>query len=138
MSQESTQARGIPTANHNWPLMRRLIALLRKSSVGLTPSTLLELIEEEGADPGDEVSRRGTYQRVLRALQQLESMGLVVRSGRRYILEGAVLQEELRRQARQAAQRVLETPFLTADPEEIRGALAQALQELLRSEGKES
>ncbi len=128
MAQEFIRPR-VPTgANHNWSLIRRIVELLRKSSVGLTPSTLLELVEEEGSGQ-DEVSRRGTYQRVLRALQQLESMNLVQRTGRRYILQVDAIDAELLHQAREAVQRLIDIPYLPGDPTEIQQALLQALQE---------
>lgn len=128
MSLEAQSAKSYPLANHNWTLMRQVVELLRKSSVGLTPSTLLELIEEQGNPEGDEVSRRGTYQRILRAVQQLEAMGIVVRSGRRYILQPEALRQELQRQAQQAVQRVFDMPFLTREPGEIQEVVLQALQ----------
>lgn len=126
MNQENAPIRS-SGGNHNWPLIRRVVDLLRKSSVGLTPATLLELIEETDPDPADDVSRRGNYQRVLRALQQLEAMGMVQRAGRRYLLQGEALEADLQRQAKQAVDRLLEGPGFAHGAEALKEALLREL-----------
>jgi len=119
-------------ANHNWALMRQLVDLLRESTVGLTPATLLELLEERALVPSGNLSRRGVYQRVLRALQQLEAMGCVAKAGKRFVLDEEALHAELQRQAKAAIQRVFEIPFLTADSQEVQAALLGAIQETVQ------
>ena len=113
------------------PLLGILVDLLRESTVGLTAATLLDVIQERNLLPEEDVSERGVYQRVLRALQQLESAGLVRKTARRYILDVEAVDHELALQARTAIERALEGTLLTADPDRLRATVDQALRTLL-------
>ena len=115
-----------PTHSPVPPLQGVLVDLLRESPLGLTPASLLEVLREKNLYPEEGVSDRGLYQRVLRALQQLETMGVVRRSGRRYLLDVAAADASLEQQTREVVERALQETTLTADPERLRTWLDRA------------
>lgn len=120
----------------NWPLMQGVLALLRESRVGLSCASVVELAMERAMVGDTNSSSRSSYQRVYRTLQQLESMGLIRKEGRRFLVNETALRDELAKEAEEVLQKALESPLISGDPNEIQEAFKVALGRLLnRPEG---
>lgn len=109
------------------PLQGLLVDLLREAPLGLTAASILDVVRERQLYPEDGVSDRGLYQRVLRALQKVESMEVLRRSGNRYVLDIPAADACLEQQTREMVERALQETTLTADPERLKAWLCKAL-----------
>ena len=116
---------------HNWPLMQGVLSLLRESRVGLSCASVVELCMDRGLVEETDSTSRSAYQKVYRALQQLEGMGLVGKQGRRFLVNDSALHQELSREAEEVLRKALEAPLISGNPEEIRQAFQQALGRIL-------
>jgi hypothetical protein len=113
-----------------------LVDLLREAHLGLTPASILEVLQERRLIQEKGLSERGAYQRVLRALQQLESMGVVSRPGRRYVLNTQTADHLLEQQAQDLVAQALQGTALTADPDRLKSWLERAVEKLISSTSK--
>ena len=96
-------------------LGRHLLELLRESPHGLTPPTLLDLVQERGwIEPG---TGRGPYQRILRLVAQFEAQGLVRKVGHRYVADACALDEAAEAEALITLRQVLCKARLPVAPE---------------------
>ena len=118
------------TSAANPPLPGLIVDLLREAPLGLTPASLLEVIRERDLIKEEGLSERGAYQRVLRALQQLETMGIVSRPGRRYVLDLKAADDYLERQMLDLVAHALQGTALTADPERLKSWMERAMEKL--------
>lgn len=100
---------------HRARLGRHLLELLGESPHGLTPPTLLELVQERGVV--EMASGRGPYQRILRFLAQFEAQGLIRKVGRRYVLDATTLARASEDEALQHLTRALDEAALPANPD---------------------
>lgn len=110
-----------------------LADVLREAPLGLTPASLLEVAQERELIQEEGLTERGAYQRVLRALQQLEGIGVVSRTGRRYVLDVQALDGLLERQAMDLVVTALQGPALTANPQRLKTALDLCIEKLIVS-----
>ena len=108
-----------------------LVDVLREAPLGLTPASLLEVMRERNLIQEEGLSERGAYQRVLRALQQLETMGVVSRPGHRYLLNLKAADKLLERQTQDLVAQALQGMALTADPERLKSWLERAVEKLI-------
>ncbi len=116
---------------HNWPLMQGVLSLLRESRVGLSCASVVELCLDGGlVEETDSASRSG-YQKVYRALQQLEGMGLVGKQGRRFLVNDGALHQELAREAEEVLRKALKAPLISGNAEEVQRAFQEALGRIL-------
>ena len=108
-----------------------LVDVLREAPLGLTPASLLEIVRERGLIQEEGLTERGAYQRVLRALQQLETLDVVTRPGRsRYVLDFSAADALLERQTLELVAQALQGTALTADPERLKSWLERAVEKL--------
>jgi hypothetical protein len=108
-----------------------LVDLLREAPLGLTPASILEVLQERRLIQEKGLSERGAYQRVLRALQQLEALGVVSRPGKRYVLDIQAADHLLEQQAQDLVAQALQGTALTADPDRLKSWLERAVQKLI-------
>lgn len=108
-----------------------LADVLREAPLGLTPASLLEVVQERGLIQEEGLTERGAYQRVLRALQQLEGVGVVSRTGRRYVLDLKVVDGLLECQAMDLVVNALQGSALTADPLRLRSWVDRCIEKLV-------
>lgn len=123
---------------HNWPLMQGVLSILRESRVGLSCASAVELAMDRGLVEEGDPSSRGAYQRVYRALQQLEGMRLVTKQGSRFLVNDGALEQELAREAEEVLRKALEAPLISGNPEEVHHAFQQALAKILESNPKQA
>lgn len=113
-----------------------LVDLLRDAPLGLTAASILEVLQERRLVQEKGLTDRGAYQRVLRALQQLESMGVVSRPGKRYVLDIHAADHRLEQQAQDLVAQALQGTALTADPDRLKSWLDRAVEKLISSMSK--
>lgn len=118
--------------------MQGVLSILRESRVGLSCASAVELAMDRGLVEEGDPSSRGAYQRVYRALQQLEGMGLVTKQRSRFLVNDGALEHELAREAEEVLRIALEAPLISGNSEEVHRAFQQALVKILESGPKQA
>ena len=96
------------------PLGRHILELLQESPHGITPPAILDLALE--FQWVEKTRGRGPYQRILRALAQLEAEGLIRKAGRRFVLNAAALEAAAHKEVEDSLAQALAGAKLPASP----------------------